>query len=382
MSSISKNGNDWKDSVKNYGFVCCIKAFTITDDSLSNRFLLISNCLSTYYGNNAKLYATLNNIDGSIMSIKDKTINFTINGINYTRITNNQGEVSLAINLGSGEYVVSIFYEDSYNYVIENVDVIVKSTIESKNILKTYKNATQYSAVFYDNQGKLLKNADVKFNINGVFYTRSTNSNGIATLNINLASNTYIITAYNLVTNEVKSNQITVISSIKSNDIIKYYKNGTQYIATFYNSEGKLLKNADVKFNINGVFYTRSTNVSGIAKLNINLNPGSYIITAENPVTTELHSNLITVLSKLEANDTYIKYADGIDKRKFKVRVLDDLGNVSVNTDVTFNINGRFYTRTTDNNGIAMLTINLGPGSYIITTSGNQQTISNQIVVT
>ena len=36
----------------------------------------------------------------------------------------------------------------------------------------------------------------------------------------------------------------------------------------------------------------------GFAKLNINLNPGEYIITAMNPVTGDLAANNITVLSR------------------------------------------------------------------------------------
>ena len=50
---------------------------------------------------------------------------------------------------------------------------------------------------------------------------------------------------------------------------------------------GKALTNASVKFNINGVFYTRITDNDGVAKLNIRLRPGSYILTAYNNVTGE-----------------------------------------------------------------------------------------------
>ena len=42
-----------------------------------------------------------------------------------------------------------------------------------------------------------------------------------------------------------------------------------------------------MKFNINGVYYTRQTNTSGVAKLTVNLQPGNYILTAYNPVTSE-----------------------------------------------------------------------------------------------
>ena len=36
----------------------------------------------------------------------------------------------------------------------------------------------------------------------------------------------------------------------------------------------------NIQFNINGVFYNRATGDDGIARLNINLMPGQYIITS------------------------------------------------------------------------------------------------------
>ena len=55
-----------------------------------------------------------------------------------------------------------------------------------------------------------LPNATVTFNINGVLYNRTTLDNGIATLNIRLPPDKYIITSkYN---DEVISNTITILS--------------------------------------------------------------------------------------------------------------------------------------------------------------------------
>ena len=56
--------------------------------------------------------------------------------------------------------------------------------------------------------------------------------------------------------------------------------NDTQFYATFLSQGAKPLANTNVTFNINGVFYTCQTDDNGTAKLNINLNPGNYILTA------------------------------------------------------------------------------------------------------
>ncbi len=77
---------------------------------------------------------------------------------------------------------------------------------------------------------------------------------------------------------------MSVKNTILGNDTTLYFRNGTQYVAKFLDGNGKALANTDVKFNINGVFYTRVTDENGIARLNIRLDPASYIITAYNPV--------------------------------------------------------------------------------------------------
>ena len=59
------------------------------------------------------------------------------------------------------------------------------------------------------------------------------------------------------------------------------YKDGSTFNVLVLNGEGKPMTNAKVTFNVNGVFYTRYTNSSGMAKLNINLMAGEYIITSE-----------------------------------------------------------------------------------------------------
>ena len=73
-----------------------------------------------------------------------------------------------------------------------------------------------------------------------------------------------------------------------------------------------------------------------------------------------------------------MKYRDG---SKFEAKVLNGTGNPLVNGSVEFNINGVFYTRTSDDNGIARLNINLMAGEYIITSTYNNLSISNKITI-
>ena len=176
----------------------------------------------------------------------------------------------------------------------------------------------------------------------------------------------------------MSANNITVLSTINSSDIIKYFRNGTQYYATFYDAMGNPLVNETVRFNINGVIYEKRTNNKGTANLTISLYPGNYILTAYHP-NGESHGYNINVLSTLiDNNNITMYYRDGT---AFTIKVIDGQGKPLANTTVRFNINGVFYDKVTDENGIAKLGIRLYPNNYIITSSYNGLEVSNNIGV-
>ncbi|MEE0025762.1 carboxypeptidase-like regulatory domain-containing protein, partial [Methanobrevibacter sp.] len=132
-----------------------------------------------------------------------------------------------------------------------------------------------------------------------------------------------------------------------------------------------------VTFNINGIMYQRQTNESGIAKLNINLPPGDYVITASYEGYNV--ANNITVLPVLSASDLKMKYMDG---SKFKATLLDGQGKPYAQQKIQFNVNGVLYNKITDSNGQAELNIRLPAGEYIITSSYNGANIANRVTVT
>ena len=252
------------------------------------------------------------------------------------------------------------------------------STIISEDISLFYKNGTKFSAIFLDENGKALANQTIVFVINGVAYNRTTDANGIATISINLSPGNYVMESKNVATNETVKNNVTVISTISSSNVVKLYKNGTQYYATFVDGQGKVLANKPVKFNINGVFYTRNTNENGAARLNINLNSGTYILTAYNPINNEAKASNVTVLSTINGSDITKYYKNGT---QYSAVVVYSNGTPIVNKTVKLNINGVFYNRVTDENGTAYLAIRLNPGTYICTSSWNDSFVSTKVVV-
>ncbi|WP_407380252.1 hypothetical protein [Methanobrevibacter sp.] len=374
--------------------VCASDDFNLDDSSFdgdipSNSILALQNddCLAAnesvsisapnvtkYCGGSERFQVSLS--DGDNNTLSNKSVLISINGVDYARTTNSQGSTSLALRLNPGEYPVTVSCGDT----VVNSNVVVLSTINASDIVKMDKNATQYYATFLDGSGKYLADGTtIRFNINGVFYDRKVrDGEGLAKLNINLNPGQYVITAMNLETGDSISNMITVLPKlIENSDLTKYYKNATQYTLKVLDDEGNVVGAGEtVTFNINGVLYNRMTNKDGISKMNINLNPGDYIITAQ--VNGSFVSNKIKVLPILSASDL-IKYYG--NSERFVATLVDGQGNICPNQSVSFNINGVIYNRTTDKNGQARLNINLLPSEYIITSMFNGSAIANNVIV-
>ena len=328
--------------------------------------------LEKYYGGSERFTVTLTK-DGNPLA--GKTVKITINGQTYDKTTDTSGKASMAVNLNSGEYPVTV--EAEGQKVSSTVTVL--KTISGDDVTKIFRNGTQYYATFVDSTGKTLaENTGVEFNINGVFYTRYTNENGVARMNINLNPGTYIITAKNPSTGEQHTNTITVKTNIiEHKDLTKYYKNDSQYRIRILADDGSIAKaGVKVTFNINGVFYDRYSDDNGYVQMRINLNPGEYTITADyNGLKA---SNQIKVLNILFGNDVNMQYKDG---SKYTVKLLDGQGNPYPGQTIRLNINGVFYDRVTGADGVASLNINLEGGSYTITATYNGLSCSNTVNV-
>ena len=365
---LSKNSKFTVDYLGNYKY----ESKSVSGSIFVKKNIVINAPDLTKYYHDSKRFVVIVKEDNK--PVIDKVVNINLNGVSYDRITDSNGQASMAINLNSGVYNVTTEYEG----IKVNSTVTVKPTVSGNDVTKIFRNGTQYYATFVDSNGNLLKNTDVKFNINGVFYTRTTDANGRAKMNINLPPGTYVITAENPVSTEKYTNVITVLSSIVENyDLTKYYKNASQYSLRLLDDKGNPVgAGVSIQLNINGVFYTRTSDANGYVKMNINLPPGTYIITAEYKGLRA--SNTIKVLSVLETHNLVMKYKDG---SKFEAKVLDGQGKPYAGQTVTFNINGVFYPKVTDDYGIARLTINLPAGEYIITSSYNGLNCANGITI-
>ena len=214
--------------------------------------------------------------------IANATIYFTVNGKVYAKTTDKNGTASMGIGLVPNEYKVNAVFNGTKDYdkATANATVTVKNTVLGNDTTLYFCNGTKYVAKFLDSNGKALANTTVKFNINGVFYTRVTDENGTASLTIKLDPKSYVITAYNPATGEERANNITVMPTLITKDFSMKFQDGSKFNVTILDGQGKPLANQNVTFNVNGVFYNKVSGADGVASLNINLNAGKYIITS------------------------------------------------------------------------------------------------------
>ena len=232
--------------------------------------------LDFYTDNLVKVYKSASNFEANI-GVANKTVTFEINGKNYTRVSDENGTAVMVINLYPGNYTIKTTFNGT---TVEN-NITVLPTLLADNLVKYFRNASQFYISLIDGEGNPVAGKNITMNINGVLYNRVTNENGTAKLNINLNPGDYILTAIDPLTGLMMSYNVTVLPTLVAKDLEMKYKDGSTFNVTVLDGQGKPLANAKVTFNVNGVLYIRTTNSQGIAKLNINLMAGKYIITSQ-----------------------------------------------------------------------------------------------------
>ena len=366
------NGDDIYAPIKNS------TAFTVSKVSDYNMTVDIADIVK---GENATITVSVPE-DGT------GSVIVTINGTDYNGTVVNGTAKVIIPGLDEGSYKVVTFYtgDNKYDSMIVNGTITVnkntRTTLIMDDVVKYFRGSQKLIAKLVDGFGNPIANATVYFTINGRVYAKITDENGMASMGIGLVPNEYKVSAvfngtddYDMATADAT---VLVKSTILGNDTTVSFLNRTSYVAKFIDSDGKALTNTTVKFNINGVFYTRVTDENGMASLNIRLDPNSYIITAYNPVTGEQRANEVTVLPRIIAEDLSMKYLDG---SSFNATLVDGQGKAVAGVNITFNVNGVFYHKTTDANGVARLNIRLMPGDYIITSTYDKCWASNKITI-
>ncbi|MBO7443554.1 MAG: Ig-like domain repeat protein, partial [Methanobrevibacter sp.] len=323
----------------------------------------------------------------------DEDINLPLTVKFYTNTGQTIAEVELVNGSASINYIpannVKTVYAKLSNQTIE---ISVKQKNESKliasDLSKYYKENKDLEIKLTDNDNNPLYNKTVKILLNGKEYNLATNNNGIVKVPLDLNIGTYtakISFDDEEYRNQNKNVKITVLknkTSIKASNLVKYYKNSTKLSVKLLDNNKKPLKSKTVKIRIAGKTYSKTTNSKGIATFAINQKVGTYSvkISFNGDKTYQSSSKTIKVYVKSAKLTTKTKK---IHRKSYFVATLKDKNGKAIKkTKVKFKLNGKTYTRTTNNKGIAKLKITVKIGTYKIKTSFKSTKIYGATVFT
>jgi hypothetical protein len=210
---------------------------------------IVTKSLSKYYRCNKQYEVQLYHTDGTVAP--NETVTFNINGLFYTRVSNEKGIAILNINLDAGTYSISVLWDG----MVKGDEIEVLPTITANDLYMDYLDGSKFVANVVDCQGNPLEGATVHFNVNGVIYERTTDTGGDAKLNINLQAGRYIITSqygYAKIVNTIVvganiSSHTKTVHISATNGIAQYQDQyGTQWASatpecTFTRNDGALI---------------------------------------------------------------------------------------------------------------------------------------------
>lgn len=331
---------------------------------------------------------TLNSNDGEPL---DSTVVLRVGTRSYNiEINNGAGSMVLG-RMAAGNYSYSVAYDGNENYtqascsgIFKVVENYLDANLTVGDFTKYYGGSDKLAINLKDSNGNPFANQEITVKIGSKVYNVITNSKGIAYADVNLASGDYIA-EITFSSNERYRNisanvTVSVLPTVEGIDVVKLYGSGTQYFAIFTDSSGKALSNAKVTFKIGSKSYSISTLPNGIARINININPGTYTISCKNPATGESLSNKIVIYNRIMENKDVSNYYGA--KTNYKVRIYSDNATpVGAGKTVTFKVNGKTYKVKTDKNGYAKLAVKLPAKKYTVTASYGKVKVSNKITV-
>ncbi len=318
-------------------------------------------------------------------------VNIKLLGSSYkVNVRNGKGTLNLG-KLAPNEYKFTAYFEGNEKYSDSSFessftvsDYLLASVLSCNDVVKYYNADAKFVIVLTSIKGKAIPGETVYVTVKGVENTYVTDEDGKIYLNIGNAFEKYNVTAeFRGSDSYYPSNttgSVEILSTIESSDLIKLYGTGSQYFAIFKDLSGKALMNTQVFFKILGKTYNYSTLPNGVIRLDIDIDPGTYSITAINPVTGENKTNKITVFNKLMGNKDVTNYFGA--KSTYKVRAYDENGKVvSAGKLVIFKVNGKTYRIKTDKKGYATLSVKLNPKQYVVIAQFNGTKVSNKITV-
>ena len=283
-----------------------------------------------------------------------------------------------------GAHYISVSYDSNRDYynsssAQKSFDVsLIKTDLKLK--IENGNNSINILANVIDGYGNNVTMGDLTFTLDGIDYTVDLNNASNFTYSFKHAGLNIIKAVYNGVENYYDSSSAALnvtLKTISASDEIKTLN--SKYTFTVYDFYGKALNQSKVTVKIGSKNYNLISDENGTVILPIEVAPDKYSLIITNLNTSEVKTQTINVVKRITDNAGLIMYYGA--GKYYKVKALDDDGNVASGVKVKFTINGKTYTVTTDSKGIASLKITQKPGTYTVTAEYNGFKVSNNVKV-
>ncbi len=338
--------------------------------------------VTKYYKGSTRYSATF--LDSHGNPLANRVVTITVNGKSYSQKTNNNGVASLDVNMKPGSY--KIVSRDPVTGYEVTTNFIILSTICSSNLNKVAGDGRKFTAKFLKGDGQPLAKKYVKFKLKGKTYKVKTNKNGFASLSLKkLKKGTYKIVCYN---NDglTKTHTIKVFKKKASTKLT-----ASSYI--FYPNENKVVtvklstaladgscSGKIIKIKVNGKTYSKKTDSAGMIYFDMSfLKKGVFTVEYKYGGNKFFKSSFskksVTIFDTLDTSVKVTGTSSFGHGAGTVLKVAYTAGGVPLaKRTVSLTIDGKTYTRTTDNNGVAsIIPINLDIGKYKVDYKTNDE---------
>ena len=300
---------------------------------------------------------------------EDSMIKLNINNREYISIIKNGYCIFNISNLKAGSYNYSVRYDGNeyFNEAIIKGNLLVfkngnETTMNTyiiiEELVKYYGGSQNLNIRLFDDSNNPLPNQKLTVEINSTsdssknrLYSYDTDENGTVTINIDQDIGEFDIFVRFDGNDEYEasneSSKIIIKDTFDLRDLNESYGTVSPVYVYAHDKEGNPLKDIRIRFKIANGWYSRKTNEEGMAKFNIYLNPGEYIIIAENSLTNEIREGYVKVNeNNLNSNELLLEIfsCDIIFENKYN-ETSDFLDN-NINLDEKNNRSEEFDRKT------------------------------------
>ena len=171
--------------------------------AVSKNILVLDNSVSTIKGSAYTAYVGVKNtytvtLTAGGVALSGRTVTFNISGKIYEAKTNSKGQATLNINLAQGTYTIKYSYagEENINKSSGSSKLTVKkgmptSIAKANSVVYRHQTSNPFKVKLLDARGNPIAGKNVVFTLNKKSYTKKTDKNGVATLNIKLSRGSY-----------------------------------------------------------------------------------------------------------------------------------------------------------------------------------------------